>query len=224
MADQNVEQDSLFKEIDEDLRQQKYAELWRKYGKFAIGASVALVLVVASVKGWEAYDQNRKVTDSKQLSSALNSIDKTKLDDANTILDNIIKNGSAGYAILARLNKAAILAKGGERTKAIESYLSIANDTVIERDLRDLAIIMSAQLGLGHMDSKLFLVRLEKLIDGENAWRHSAKELSALFAQNSGDRTRALQLYTELSDDATAPSGIRSRAAEMSTILGGINN
>ena len=35
MADRDPEQDNLFKEIDEDLRQQKYADLWKKYGKYA---------------------------------------------------------------------------------------------------------------------------------------------------------------------------------------------
>ena len=54
MADRDPEQDNLFKEIDEDLRQQKYADLWKKYGKFVIGAAVALVVGVASLKGWEA--------------------------------------------------------------------------------------------------------------------------------------------------------------------------
>jgi hypothetical protein len=35
-----------------------------------------------------------------------------------------------------------------------------------------------------------------------------------------GDTQRAGQLYRELADDATAPSGIRARAAEMSAVLG----
>ena len=32
MADQNPEKDSFFKEIDEELRQESYAKLWKKYG------------------------------------------------------------------------------------------------------------------------------------------------------------------------------------------------
>jgi hypothetical protein len=219
MADRNVEQDSLFKEIDEDLRQQKYAEIWKKYGKFIIGTSIALILGVASVKGWEAYDQNQKVTDSNQISTALKAINEANQDNAITILDNVIKNGSTGYAILARFNQAAILIKEGKRKQAVENYLSIASDTRIEKDLRDLALIMSAQLGLGHEDSDKFLIKLKMLIDGKNAWRHSAKELAALFAKESDDKTKALQLFTELADDATAPSNIRSRASEMSKIL-----
>ena len=111
MADKDPEQDNLFKEIDEDLRQQKYADLWKKYGKFVIGAAVALVVGVASLKGWEAYDLNRKSEDSKLLSSALKSIANDKPDTAAGILAKLATEGSSGYAVLARFNQAAVLAK-----------------------------------------------------------------------------------------------------------------
>ena len=223
MADRNAEQDNLFKEIDEDLRQQKYADLWNKYGKVLIGASIALVLGVASIKGWEAYDINRRATDSNLLSSALKSIDRANPENAVAVLDSLIKNGTAGYSLLAQFNRAAILAKKGEKKKAIENYLLIAEDMRIEKILRDMALIMSAHLSLANTDSNIFPGKLSKLINAENAWRHSAKELSALFAHKSGNETKAHKLYKELSDDATAPSGIRSRAAEMAALLSNKN-
>ena len=123
MADRNAEQDSLFKEIDEDIRQEKYIDLWRKYGKIIISISIAFVLGVALFKGWEAYKLNQKIMDSNQLSSALDLIDHEKQANAATILNKLIKNGSTGYAILARFNEAAILMKSGKRKKAIDSYL-----------------------------------------------------------------------------------------------------
>ena len=123
MADRNAEQDNLFKEIDEDLRQQKYADLWNKYGKVLIGASIALVLGVASIKGWEAYDINRRATDSNLLSSALKSIDRANPENAVAVLDTLIKNGTAGYSLLAQFNRAAILAKKGESKKSYRKLL-----------------------------------------------------------------------------------------------------
>ena len=128
MADLNAEQDNLFKEIDEDLRQQKYANLWKKYGKFVIGGAVVLILGVASVKGWEAYKLNRKMTDSNLLMSALKSIDQANPNSTIALLDTLIKDGSSGYSILAKFNQAAILAKNSKYQKAIENYLSISED------------------------------------------------------------------------------------------------
>jgi len=220
MADRNIEQDNLFKEIDEDLRQQKYAVLWKKYNKLIIGTALALVIAVASIKGWEAYNLSRKSVESGLLTSALKLINGTKPGKAIPILDKLAKEGSIGYSVLAKFNKAAILSKTGNKKSASASYLSIAEDNNIEKIFRDMALIMSAHLGLENTDPVIFIDKLSKLIDGKNAWRHSAKELSALFAHKSGDRPKSLRLYKELSDDATAPSGIRSRSAEMAAILG----
>ena len=219
MADLNAEQDNLFKEIDEDLRQQKYANLWKKHGKFVIGGLVALILGVASIKGWEAYKLNRKMTDSNLLMSALKSINQANPEDAITLLDTLIKEGSSGYSILAKFNRAAILAQNGNHQEANENYLSISEDTRVEKVLRDMALIKSAYLSLEHTSSDKFPEKLSTLTNIENSWRHSAKELSALFAYKSGDKLETLRLYKELADDPSAPSGMRSRAAEMAAIL-----
>jgi hypothetical protein len=224
MSDRNLEQVNLFKEIDEDLRQQKYANLWKKYGKIIIGTLVALVLSVASVKGWEAYSLSLKTIDSNLLSSALKLIDREKTGDAIVILNKLIESGSTGYSVLAQFNQAAILVKKGERKEAINYYLKIAADTRIEKVLRDMALIKSAYLGLELKDSNIFIEKLPKLMDINNTWRHSAKELSALFAQKLDNKIQATQLYKELADDPTAPTSMRSRAAEMVVILNKKNN
>ncbi len=221
MADRDPEQDNLFKEIDEDLRQQKYADLWKKYGNFVIGAAIALIVGVASVKGWEAYDLNRKSEDGKLLVSALKSIAKDKPDTAASILDKLAKEGSSGYAIIARFNQAAVFSKKGDAKAASAAYLAISDDSGIDDVLRNMALVLSALHGVETGDAVELTKKLSRLIDGKNAWRHSAKELTALLAQKTGDKAKAQKLYKELSDDATAPSGIRARAAEMTAILGG---
>jgi len=223
MANRNLEQDNLFKEIDEDLRQQKYSDLWKKYGKIIIGALVSMVLVVASIKIWESYDLNRRSMNSNSLSSALNSIEKDKHKDAIAVLDDLIKNGGAGYSVLAQFNQAAVFLKKGEKKNAMTAYNSISENNNIEKNFRDIALIMAAQIGLEQGVPSVYQKKLSTLIEAGNAWRHSAKELSALFAQKSGDKTKANNLYKELSDDITAPSGIRSRAAEMAAILSNQN-
>ena len=155
MADRDPEQDNLFKEIDEDLRQQKYATLWKNYGKFIIGAAIVLVVGVASVKGWEAYDLNRRSEDSKMLSSALKSIARDKPDTAASILETLAKKGSPGYAVLAQFNQAAVLAKKGEVKAASAAYLELSGDTNIEKIVQDMALIMAALHGVDTGDTEI---------------------------------------------------------------------
>ena len=68
--------------------------------------------------------------------------------------------------------------------------------------------------------TSLLLGLISPLVAGNNPWRYNAKEFTALLAQRAGDTQRAGQLFRELADDATAPQGIRARAAEMSAVLG----
>jgi hypothetical protein len=154
------------------------------------------------------------------LSSALKSIARDKPDTAASILETLAKKGSPGYAVLAQFNQAAVLAKKGEVKAASAAYLELSGNTNIEKIVQDMALIMAALHGVDTGDTEILMRKLSRLIDEKNAWRHSAKELSALLAQKLGNKEKANKLYKELSDDATAPSGIRTRATEMTAILG----
>ena len=48
----------IFREIDEELRQERYERLWRSYGKYVIGIGVALVITLLGWKSWDYYIVN----------------------------------------------------------------------------------------------------------------------------------------------------------------------
>ena len=220
MADQNPEKDSFFKEIDEELRQESYAKLWKKYGKYLIGIAVIFVASVAAHQGWKGYDLSNRGDDSALYASALNAISQNKTNDATSVLASLTKDSTTGYSILAQLNQAGLIARSGDATGAAAAYLSIANDTKINEIFRDLALILSTMHNLDNGDPVELTNQIQHLILPSNPWRHTAKELVALLAQKSGNIKQAGQLYKELADDVTAPAGIRARAAEMSAISG----
>ena len=108
----------------------------------------------------------------------------------------------------------------GDQRGAAIAYLSIANDLKADVIFRDLALVLSAMHDINNGDPKELTNRVQRLTVSSNPWRHTAKELSAIMAQKSGDQKRAKKLFEELVDDVTAPAGIRARAAEMSAISG----
>ena len=218
MADQNPEKDSFFKEIDEELRQESYAKLWKKYGKYLIGIAVIFVASVAAYQGWMGYDLSRRSEDSALYASALNAISQNKTNTAASALARLTKDGTTGYSVLAQLNQAGLLARSGNATGAAAAYLSIANDTKINEIFRDLALILSTMQNLDNGDPIELTNQIKHLILPSNPWRHTARELVALLAKKSGNIKQADQLYKELADDVTAPAGIRARAAEVSAI------
>jgi hypothetical protein len=53
-----------------------------------------------------------------------------------------------------------------------------------------------------------------------NPWRPMALELQGILAIRTGDMTAARAAFTELSDSADTPRGMRARAAEVLKALG----
>jgi hypothetical protein len=220
MANYDAEQENLFKEIDEDLRQERFAKLWKKYGAYVISAAVALVVVVGAYQYWQYRTQQQHAEDSNLFSAALEAADQDKIGDATAMLDRLAANAGDGYALLARFDRAALMARSGDREAAISEYLAIAADGKVERDYRDMATLMATLHQLDNGEPQALIDRLAPLTDATNPWRHSAKEMTALLMKRAGEPQKAAGLFRELADDATAPPGIRARAAELAAIIG----
>ncbi len=214
-------QDSLFREIEEDLRHERFAKLWKRYGNYVIGAAFAVVLSVAGYQGWRAYDIATRQSDGERFAEALKLAGDNQTQAAEEAFAGLAADATRGYALLARFQEAALLAKGGERAAAA-AYEDLAADSGVDAVYRDLAVILGALhemngtgAGAGDLSN-----RLAPLTADGNPWRHSAKELTAVLAARAGNRTKARELFTALAADVTAPQGIRARAGEMLAILG----
>ncbi len=221
MADRDPEQDSLFKEVDEELRQDRYLALVRKYGVHALVVAGLAIASVAGFKGWQAYDIGVRQEQSKKFSEALRALDENKTAEAERALSTLSAEGSGTYAILARFRQAALFGHNGRKSAAIDEYLKLSEESGLDELFRDLALLQATLLDLDEGDPDQLSARLGGLTGGSNPWRHSALEMSALLAHRTGDSRKAAKLFKELADDASAPLGIRARAAEMSAILGG---
>ncbi len=210
-------QDSLFREIEEDLRQEHWAKLWKRYGNYAVGAVLALVLSVAGYQGWRVYDIATRQSDGERFAAALKLADDKQTQAAAEAFAGLAADATAGYALLARFQEAALLAKRGDPAAA---YAELAQDPGVDAVYRDLAVILGAFNEMNGPGAGDLSARLAPLTADGNPWHHSAKELIAVLAARAGDRTKARALFTDLAADATAPQGIRARASEMLAILG----
>ncbi len=213
-------QDSLFREIDEDLRQERYAKLWKRYGNYIVGAVFAVVLSVAGFQGWRAYDVATRQSDGERFAEALTLAGDKQLQAAAEAFAGMAADATSGYALLARFQEAALLAKRGERAAAAAAYEDLAADPGIDAVYRDLAVILGVFHEMNGPRAGDLSGRLAPLTADGNPWRHSAKELTATLAVRAGDRTKARALFAALVADVTAPQGIRARAGEMLAILG----
>lgn len=205
----------LIQEIEEDLKHEQYAKLWRKYGGVVIGACVAIVAVVAGYQGWQSYYGAQR-RDEAAAFAAASGLEAPK--DAAAALDKLTLQAKTGYGALAELRRASLLAEAGDAEAARSAYDTIAAKPAIAQVYRDLAVLRSVALSLDSGDPAALQIRLQPLL--ATGWRHSALEMQALLARRQGDAARMREIYQQLADDMATPQSLRGRAAEMLSAIG----
>ena len=126
MADQV--QDSLLREIDEELRQEHYAKLWKKYGSYIIAFAVILVAAVGGYQGWRAWDIQTRMEQSDRFQSALELKQSGDTEAARKAFEELADDAGSGYETLSRLQEASVLEQSGDRQGAVAVYEQIAED------------------------------------------------------------------------------------------------
>jgi hypothetical protein len=215
---ENPEDDILFKEIDEELRQDQWQKLWREYGKYAVAAAIALVVAVAGYKGWQAYDISSRQAEGERFARAMAADEKSE--DAFKAFQDIAADGKAGYPLLARFSQARMMARAGDQAGAAAAYRALSDDAGLSPVYRNLAVILGGyqELNTAGADLAALESRLKPMLAKSSPWRYAATEFTGLLAMQAGDKTRARKLFSGLAGDARAPQGVRARAQEMLSI------
>lgn len=212
--------DLLIREVDEELKHEQYALLWKRYGNWIVGLIVAVIAGVAGYQWWLTSQAESRKAETAQLSAAIVLDQDGKRAEAAEAFGEIAKSGKTGAAVIARFRRADLLADGGDVAGAVAVYRDLAADRGLDVLYRELAIVKEGLLTVDSGDAADLASRLEPLTGAANPWRHSATELLALIAKRQGDVDKSRDLYRRLADDATAPQGMRARAAEMLAALG----
>ena len=208
--------DHLFGEIEEDLRAERYAKLWQRYGKFVIAGFVVLILGVAGYQAWQSYDRKVRSEQSDRFAAAAKLLADKKPAAAQKAFASLATDARDGYRLLAKLRQAALMAQNGNKAGAQQVYDSISADNGMDQMYRDLATLLSVLVALDTGDATALLTRLAPLMKDDNPWRFSAKEATALLNLRAGNIKQAYDLLNALSKDAAAPQGVRARASELS--------
>lgn len=212
---QDAAADLLIREVDEDLRQEQLANLWKRHGIVVVGLGVAAVLAVAGWQGWRAWDGQQRKESSQRFHEVATLIEQGKRDQAADELGRLAVDGARGYRLLANLRLADLRQQQGDLVAAAAIYRAVAADSSAEAVYRDMAAIRAGYLTLDSTDPAQLDKMMEPLAVESSSWRHSARELQALAALRRGDKARAAELFGRLSEDAAAPEGMRTRAVEM---------
>jgi len=218
MADDRTS-DQFIREVDEELRRDQIRALWDRYGVAIVAACVAIVLITAGYRGYVWWQERQAAQSGDRYIAALQAAEAGDLDKAQAELASLARDGSGGYAVLARLRSAALAADAGDAPAAIAAFDAIAADPQVEPAYRDLARVRSGLLALGAGDLDGAAQRVEGLAVGGSPWRHAAREVLGTVAFQKGEMERAREHFSAIQADVEAPQALQERAGVMVALI-----
>jgi hypothetical protein len=211
-----VSDESLFREVDEEVRQEQFKKLWERYGNYVLALCVIVVAGVAGFKGWQYWQVRQAEAAGEAYFAAAKQAAGDKAEDAARQFAAI---DHSGYGQLARLREAGVLAEQGKTDEAVKLLDALAADGSADPTLRDLAKIRAGYLLADTLKPDELQVRLGAFDKDGNPWRLAAREIFGLAAWRTGDHEMADRYMNAIVADPEASPSMRQRAQTMIQLL-----
>jgi hypothetical protein len=207
----------IFNEVEEEVRRERFEQLWKQYGDYVIAGAA---LVVIAVAGWQIYDRyetNQRQKASETLIAAQAMAESGAADRANAALGVVAKDAPSGYAEMARMTEAGSLLAAGRRDEAVEIYKSLAAK---DSGPAGRAALIRAGWAMADVSSKQDLQTLLAPVSGNDSpWRFTAREIFAFADYHAHDLKTAEIEFRALANDKDAPEGLQHRAGAMADFV-----
>lgn len=208
--------DSLFREVDEDVRNEEMKRLWERYGTYFVAVALGVILAVSGLKGWQYYRELQAEVAAKVFFTASKLADDGRAEDAIKAFEAL---QHPGFARLGALRTAALLGQAGKAEAAVKLYDGIALATDIDPALRDLARIRAAYLLVDTLKPDELLARIGAYDTEASPWRNAAREIFGLAAWRVKDHSMAARYMAAIIADPAATPDMRKRAGVLSQLL-----
>ena len=184
----------IFNEIDEDLKQDRFINFFKKY-KFIIIIFLSLVLLsIVFVVSKNIIFENRAKKYTQEYVEILSLINDKKIDEAKKRLE-ILKDSKINlYKVLA-ISKLLELTKENKNEQI--SILDYAIKSNIEKNDKDLFKIKKALLVFDNSDEQQFLNLLNPADFKNSPWRVLSLEILGDFYLSKGQKIKAKDIYDQ---------------------------
>lgn len=208
----------IFREVEEEVRRERFEQLWKKYGDFVIAGAALLVIAAAGVQLWRVYEQRQRANAATSYTLAQDLLDAGQANEAAAIFGKLAETAPGGYAEVALLQRADALYAAGNQPDAVDLYKEVAakGDPV----LGPVARIRAAWAIVETAPRSDVAAILTPLVDASNPWHPMAREILAYADYRAGAVKTALEEFQAIAKDTASPAGVRLRTGAMATFLG----
>jgi hypothetical protein len=215
-----VDNESFYREVDEELRRDQMKTYWERFGKLVIAGVVLLLALLGGFIWWQNQKEVKAGERSAALVEAFDDVAVGRKAAATAKLDTLAREGSEGHRAAALLTKADIAIEGKDLKGAAALYKQIADDEGLARPYRDLALVRMTAVELDTLPPQAVVDRLKGLAVAGNPWFGSAGEMVALSYLKLNKPQQAAGVFAAMAKDKKLPDTLRSRATQMAGSLG----
>ncbi|MEM9633860.1 MAG: tetratricopeptide repeat protein [Pseudomonadota bacterium] len=208
----------IFREVDEDIRQEKYRRLWDRFGPWVIGVAVLIVIGTGGYRGWLYWQEQQSQSAGDRFFEAVRLSEEQNYQEAAAIYGEL-EGSIGGYPALAKLRQATDLANAGQSTDALAEFDALSNDSSMMGALRDVAALRAGYLAVDLEDYTAVADRVERLTGNTGPFRAAARELLALSAWKNGDAATAQKWITALEEDQQTPVDVNRRVSLLADVI-----
>lgn len=210
----------VFQEVDEELREEKYKSIWRKYKYYVIGGVILFVLAIAANAFWKDYNLKEINDRSERFFTALEMAQEDKV-NAITLLEEFAskEEKNAKYNVLiARFSEAAIRRSEKDFNGALVIYESLANNNISDF-YADYAKLSSVEMLIALNNKKEARLILDNLINNSSDLKYIAMEYLGYIEIDEGNFSKARTIFINITEEASSSVNMKNRSREVLSIL-----
>ena len=199
---------NIFREVDEDIRKERYINLFRKYGVYVIAIVVIIVGTLAGIQFYSGYQVNKnEMLFAEYINIIENNSDDTleKLSDSGET-SNIFLNG------MYLLKRSDLLVASGQIDQATLLLSDAIDNNALNKIHNDVAIYKLLMINIETLSIEEIKLYQNKLISEVDAF-YLIEELIAIKFLIGGQKEDAIKKFSELSANNSVPIEIKNRSA-----------
>ena len=199
---------NIFREVDEDIRKERYINLFRKYGVYVIAIIVIIVGTLAGIQFYSGYQVNK----NEMLFAEYINIIENNSDDT---LENLSDSGNTSNLFLNGmylLKRSDLLVASGQIDQATLLLSEAIENNALNKIHNDVAIYKLLMINIETLSIEEIKSYQNKLISEVDAF-YLTEELIAIKFLIEGQKEDAIKKFSELSTNNSVPIEIKNRSA-----------
>lgn len=212
--------DVLFQEIDDEIKQEKVLNFWKKYGLYALIIVIVSLTLAVSYESIVAWRNKKAQTWSDAYAYAFNLQVQGDYEKSILAFQDIAAKNNGIFKDLSELQIANVYFEQNKIDQGVSALQKFVENDEANLSLRNAARVKLASYLLENASVDAVDSVIAPLLTENNPWYAVAKEIQAMLAIREKDFQRAKQLYTDLLNRPDElQDGMKTRAQDMIAVL-----